>query len=109
MLCTGVVITLMFYRRGDSRHRPWISRLAWLITVTYSAVPLAYLCGIYPHSSWATIAWLITVTYSAVPLAYLCGIYPHSSWATIAANIIFLSVLVAVKGNVARLVDHLRH
>ncbi|PCO63718.1 hypothetical protein CP997_24690, partial [Enterobacter hormaechei] len=25
------------------------------------------------------------------------------------ANIIFLSVLVAVKGNVARLVDHLRH
>ncbi|MBE8837258.1 phage holin family protein [Enterobacter hormaechei] len=49
------------------------------------------------------------LTYSAVPLAYLCGIYPHSSWATIAANIIFLSVLVAVKGNVARLVDHLRH
>nr|WP_276519300.1 phage holin family protein [Enterobacter hormaechei] len=81
MLCAGVVITLMFYRRGDSRHRPWISRLAWLITVTYSAVPLAYLCGIYPHSSWATIA----------------------------ANIIFLSVLVAVKGNVARLVDHLRY
>nr|WP_258319411.1 phage holin family protein [Enterobacter hormaechei] len=81
MLCAGVVITLMFYRRGDSRHRPWISRLAWLITVTYSAVPLAYLCGIYPHSSWATIA----------------------------ANIIFLSVLVAVKGNVARLVDRLRH
>lgn len=81
LLYAGVVVTLMFYRRGDSRHRPWISRLAWLITVTYSAVPLAYLCGIYPHSSWATIA----------------------------ANIIFLSVLVAVKGNVARLVDHLRH
>ncbi|QIN38396.1 phage holin family protein [Enterobacter ludwigii] len=81
LFCAGVVITLMFYRRGDSRHRPWVSRLAWLITVTYSAVPLAYLCGIYPHSTWATIA----------------------------ANIIFLSVLVAVKGNVARLVDHLRH
>ena len=81
LLCAGVVLTLMFYRRGDSRHRPWISRLAWLTTVTYSAVPLAYLCGIYPHSSWATIA----------------------------ANIIFLSVLVAVKGNVARLVDYLRH
>ncbi|WP_326471531.1 phage holin family protein [Enterobacter wuhouensis] len=80
LLCSGVVLTLMFYRRGESRHRPWVSRLAWLITVTYSAVPLAYLCGIYPHSSWATIA----------------------------ANIIFLSVLVAAKGNVARLVDHLR-
>ncbi|MDU5553206.1 MAG: phage holin family protein, partial [Citrobacter freundii] len=37
-----------------------------------------------------------------------CGIYPYSSWATIGANIIFLSVLVAVRGNVARLVDHLR-
>ncbi|MVX99264.1 phage holin family protein [Enterobacteriaceae bacterium 8376wB9] len=80
-LYAGVVITLMFYRRGDSRHRSWISRLAWLITVTYSAVLLAYLCGIYPYSSWATIA----------------------------ANIIFLSVLAAVKGNVARLVNQLRH
>ncbi|HAW6159328.1 TPA: hypothetical protein JL425_001333 [Escherichia coli] len=55
------------------------------------------------------LAWLLTVIYSAVPLAYLCGIYPYSSWATIVANIIFLSVLVAVRGNVARLVDHLRH
>ena len=81
LLCAGVVITLMFYRRGDSRHRPWISRLAWLITVTYSAVPLAYLCGIYPHSSWATIA----------------------------ANIMILVVLLSVRGNVARLVDALRH
>lgn len=54
LLCAVVVLTLMFYRRGDSRHRPWISRLAWLLTVIYSAVPLAYLCGIYPYSSWAT-------------------------------------------------------
>jgi len=81
LLCAGVVVTLMFYRRGDSGHRPWVSRLAWLITVTYSAVPLAYLCGIYPHSSWATIG----------------------------VNMILLSVLVAVRGNIARLVDHLRH
>ncbi|EBV2051164.1 phage holin family protein, partial [Salmonella enterica subsp. enterica serovar Java] len=28
LLCACVVITLMFYRRGDSRHRPWVSRLA---------------------------------------------------------------------------------
>lgn len=81
LLCAGVVITLMFYRRGGSRHRPWVSRLAWLITVLYSSIPLAYLCGIYPNSSWATIG----------------------------SNILFLSVLAAVRGNVARLVDHLRH
>ncbi|MDF3830249.1 phage holin family protein [Pseudocitrobacter sp. 2023EL-00150] len=81
LLCAGVVITLMFYRRGDSRHRKWISRLAWLITVIYSSVPLAYLCGIYPYSSWATIG----------------------------SNLIILVVLLTVRGNVARLVDALRH
>lgn len=81
LICAGVVVSLMFYRRGDARHRPWVSRLAWLLTVIYSAVPLAYLCGIYPHSSWATIG----------------------------ANIIFVSVLMVVRGNVARIVDVLRH
>lgn len=81
LICAGVVVSLMFYRRGESRHRPWISRLAWLITVIYSAVPLAYLCGIYPHSSWLTIT----------------------------ANLIILTALVAVNGNVARVVDILRN
>ena len=81
LLCAGVVITLAFYRRGNSRHRPWVSRLAWLITVIYSSVPLAYLCGIYPNSSWLTIT----------------------------ANGIILTALVSVRGNVARLVDALRH
>ncbi|WP_262351646.1 phage holin family protein, partial [Klebsiella pneumoniae] len=52
---------------------------------------------------------LITVIYSSVPLAYLCGIYPYSSWPTIAANIMILVVLLSVRGNVARLVDALRH
>ncbi|WP_180958267.1 phage holin family protein [Klebsiella pneumoniae] len=55
------------------------------------------------------LAWLITVIYSSVPLAYLCGIYPYSSWPTIAANIMILVVLLSVRGNVARLVDVLRH
>lgn len=81
LVCAGVVITLMFYRRGKSLHRPWVSRLAWLITVLYSTVPLAYLCGEYPESS-------LTV---------------------IVANIIFLFVVLAVRGNVARLVDLLRY
>lgn len=81
LICAGVVLTLMFYRRGDSRHRKWVSRLAWLITVIYSSVPLAYLCGIYPHSSWPTIG----------------------------ANIMILVALLTVRGNVARLVDALRH
>ncbi|WP_096219047.1 phage holin family protein, partial [Enterobacter hormaechei] len=70
-----------FYRRGASRHRKWVSRLAWLITVVYSSVPLADLCGIYPHSSWLTIT----------------------------ANVLILTALVSVRGNVARLIDLLRH
>lgn len=77
MLCAGVVISLMFYRRGNSRLRPWVSRLAWLLTVIYSAIPLAYLCGVYPYSSWATIG----------------------------ANIIFLYELMIVRGNIARLIN----
>lgn len=81
LICAGVVITLMFYRRGESRHRKWVSRLAWLITVIFSSVPFAYLCGIYPHASWLTIS----------------------------ANLIILAALVYVRGNVARLVDTLRH
>ncbi|MDK6836378.1 phage holin family protein, partial [Klebsiella pneumoniae] len=52
---------------------------------------------------------LITVIYSSVPLAYLCGIYPYSSWPTIAANIMILVLLLSVRGNVARLIDVLRH
>lgn len=80
LVCVGIIVSLMFYRRGDSRHRPWMSRLAWLITVIYSAVPLAYLCGIYPHSSWSTIG----------------------------ANLIIFTALIVVRGNVARLVDVLR-
>ncbi|WP_411901109.1 phage holin family protein, partial [Salmonella enterica] len=76
LLCACVVITLMFYRRGYSRHRPWVSRLAWLITVTYSAVPFAYLCGIYPPSSWPpTLAITIFLFVPVAVIAYLSRLF----------------------------------
>ncbi len=81
LVCVGVVLSLMLYRRKSSRHR-------WAVSL---------------------LAWLFTVVYSAVPLAYLCGIYPHSSWMTITANLIILGALVSVRGNLARIVDLLRH
>ncbi|MDF7681519.1 phage holin family protein [Enterobacteriaceae bacterium ESL0689] len=81
LLCTGVIITLLFYRRSEtSRHRLWISRLAGTILVAYGSVPLAYLCGIYPQSSWPIVL----------------------------ANLLVLISLLSVRGNVARLVDLLR-
>ena len=80
LFALGVVLTLMFCRRGDSRHRPWISRLAWLLTVIL-----------------VLFRWRICAVSTLIHRGPLSGPY-----------IIFLSVLVAVRGNVARLVDHLR-
>lgn len=77
LLCIGVVVTLMLYRRGDAQHRRWVALLAWMMTVSYSSVPFAYLCGIYPYSSWLIIL----------------------------GNLIVFIVLLLVRGNVGRLVD----
>ena len=34
-LCTVIVLTLFFYRRRDSRHKPLMSWLAWLLMLLY--------------------------------------------------------------------------
>ncbi len=35
-LCTVIVLTLFFYRRCDSRHKPLMSWLAWLLMLLYA-------------------------------------------------------------------------
>ncbi|EIL6013878.1 phage holin family protein, partial [Escherichia coli] len=35
-LCTVIVLTLFFYRRRDSRHKPLMSWLAWLLMLLYA-------------------------------------------------------------------------
>ena len=42
-LCTVIVLTLFFYRRRDSRHKPLMSWLAWLLMLLYAFAPLSYL------------------------------------------------------------------
>lgn len=38
-LCTVIVLTLFFYRRRDSRHKPLMSWLAWLLMLLYAFAP----------------------------------------------------------------------
>jgi hypothetical protein len=80
LICSLIVITLMFYQRQDARHRPAISVLAYLIVLTWASVPLRFLFGL--HTS------------------------PH--WPIVAGNLIFCALLLRHKGNLARLVDFLR-
>lgn len=80
LICSVIVMTLMFYQREDARHRPVISLLAYLMVLTWASVPLRFLFGL--HTS------------------------PH--WPIVAGNLIFCALLLHHKGNLARLVDFLR-
>ncbi len=61
-LCTVIVLTLFFYRRRDSRHKPLVSWLAWLMMVVYAGAPLAFLCGLPLPEHWSLVVVnLITV------------------------------------------------
>ncbi len=40
-LCMVIVLTLFFYRRRDSRHKPLVSWLAWLLMLLYAFRPSA--------------------------------------------------------------------
>ncbi|EFO1585711.1 phage holin family protein [Escherichia coli] len=51
-LCTVIVLTLFFYRRRDSRHKPLMSWLAWLLMTVYVLPPLAFLFGTILPGNW---------------------------------------------------------
>ena len=80
LICSLIVITLVFYQREDARHRPAISVLAYLMVVAWASVPLRFLFGL--HTS------------------------PH--WPIVAGNLIFCALLLRHKGNLARIIDFLR-
>ena len=54
-LCTVIVLTLFFYRRRDSRHKPLMSWLAWLLMLLYAFAPLSYLCGRPLAANWLAV------------------------------------------------------
>ena len=81
VICSAIVLMLMFYRRDGARHRPAIS---WL-------------------------AYIAVLVYASVPFRFLFGLYHESNWLVVLANILICAAVLAVRGNVARIVDALRH
>ncbi|GJH75783.1 hypothetical protein ECZC06_53770 [Escherichia coli] len=73
-LCTVIVLTLFFYRRRDSRHKPLMSWLAWLLMLLYAFAPLSYLCG--------------------RPLA--------ANWLAVGLNLLFCVLVIRARGNVSK-------
>ncbi|MFL7208627.1 phage holin family protein [Escherichia coli] len=74
-LCTVIVLTLFFYRRRDSRHKPLMSWLAWLLMLLYAYAPLSYLCG--------------------RPLA--------ANWLAVGLNLLFCVLVIRARGNVSKI------
>ena len=81
LTCTVIVLALMFYQRGGSRHRPGISFLAYLMVLVYASIPFRFLFGLYESSHWLVVL----------------------------ANILSCAAVLWARGHVARLVDTLRH
>ena len=81
VICAVIVVALMFYRRDGSRHRPMISLMAYFTVLVYASVPFRYLFGLYHESHWVVVL----------------------------ANILICAAVLWARGNVARLVDVLRH
>ncbi|ECF6076789.1 phage holin family protein [Salmonella enterica subsp. houtenae] len=81
VICGVIVIVLMFYRRGDATHHPLISLLAYVIVLVYASVPFRFVYGLYESSHWLVVM----------------------------VNILICAAVLWARGNVARLVDALRH
>lgn len=81
VICAVIVGALMLYQRRGSRHRPAISILAYIIVLIYANVPIRYLFGLYASSHWLVVV----------------------------VNIFICAAVLWARGNVARLVDTLRH
>ncbi|HIE1977141.1 TPA: phage holin family protein [Escherichia coli] len=76
-LCTVIVLTLFFYRRRDSRHKPLVSLCAWLLMMFYAVAPLSYLCG--------------------RPLS--------ADWGVVGLNLLFCALVIRARGNVAKILS----
>ncbi|MGX5087187.1 phage holin family protein [Enterobacter sp. UPMP2052] len=80
-ICAVIVVVLMFYQRQGARHRPFISILAYVTVLVYAAIPLQFIFGFYRDSNYLVVV----------------------------ANLLICVAVMKVRGNLARLVDHLRH
>ncbi|PAC68002.1 hypothetical protein CGS27_24290, partial [Enterobacter cloacae] len=53
--------------------------------------------------------YITVLVYAAIPLQFIFGLYRDSSWLVVVANILIFAAILKVRGNMARLVDRLRH
>ncbi|CAH6082919.1 phage holin family protein [Citrobacter koseri] len=81
LICGVIVVALMFYQRGGARHRPLISLMAYFTVLVYASIPFRYLFGLYQESHWMVVI----------------------------INILICAAVLWARGNVARLIDTLRH
>lgn len=81
LICRVVVVALMFYRHGGGKHHPLISLMAYFTVLVYASVPFRYLFGLYHESQWFVVL----------------------------VNVLICAAVLWARGNVARLVDALRH
>lgn len=81
VICGVIVLVLMFYQRGDARHRPGISVLAYVLVLVYASVPFRFVFGLYENAHWLVVL----------------------------VNVVICAAVLWSRGNVARLVDSLRH
>lgn len=80
-ICAVIVLALMFYQRRGARHRPIVSLLAYFTVLVYASIPFRYLFGLYQESHWLVVI----------------------------VNILICAAVLWARGNVARLIDALRH
>lgn len=53
VLCALIALRLLLFKRDGAAHRPWASRLAYVLIVLTGAVPIGVLFGRY---DWALLA-----------------------------------------------------
>lgn len=80
LVCSAIVIRLMFFRKPGARHNWWASWLAYLLIIAYASVPFRYF--------------------------YHC--YGSPGWGVVLINLIICAAVFRSRGNVARLLNVLR-
>ncbi|HBM4916912.1 TPA: phage holin family protein, partial [Enterobacter hormaechei] len=54
-------------------------------------------------------AYFTVLVYASVPFRYLFGLYHESHWFVVLVNVLICAALLWARGNMARLIDALRH
>lgn len=65
IICAGISFRVLFFRRGESRHRLWGGWVAWVLIVVSASVPIRTFYGDYISADWSEVV-INTVMLAAV-------------------------------------------